>query len=39
VKKAKFNFGFLKDEIPKISDSMLFAMTDDEAEQFIEGRY
>jgi prevent-host-death family protein len=39
VKKAKFNFGFLKDEIPAISDSMLFGMTDEEAESFIEGHY
>jgi prevent-host-death family protein len=39
VKKAKFNFGFLKDEIPEVSDSMLFAMTDEEAERFIEGHY
>jgi prevent-host-death family protein len=39
VKKAKFNFGFLKDEIPEVPDSMLFAMTDEEAERFIEGHY
>jgi prevent-host-death family protein len=37
VKKARFNFGFLKHEIPEIPDSLLFAMTDEEAEQFIEG--
>jgi prevent-host-death family protein len=39
VKKARFNFGFLKNEIPEIPDSMLFAMTDEEAAQFIEGHY
>jgi prevent-host-death family protein len=37
VKKARFNFGFLKDQIPEISDSMLFAMSDEEAESFTEG--
>jgi prevent-host-death family protein len=39
VKKTKFNFGFLKDEVSEISDSMLFAMTDEEAESLIEGHY
>jgi prevent-host-death family protein len=39
VKKAKLNFGFLKDKIPEISDSMLFAMSDEEAAEFIAGRY
>jgi antitoxin (DNA-binding transcriptional repressor) of toxin-antitoxin stability system len=34
VKKVRFNFGFLKDEIPEIPDSMLFAMSDEEAERF-----
>jgi len=39
VERAKFNFGFLKDQIPEIPDSMLFAMSDEEAEGLIEGRY
>lgn len=39
TKKAKFHFGFLKDQMPEIPDSMLFAMTDEEAGKFIEGHY
>lgn len=39
IKKAKFNFGFLKDQVPEIADSLLFAMTDEEADQFIHGNY
>ena len=39
IKRAKFHFGFLKDRMPEIPDSMLFAMTDEEAAQFIEGHY
>jgi prevent-host-death family protein len=38
VKKAKFNFGFLKDAIREIPDALLFAMSEEEAEQFIVGR-
>ena len=39
VKTAKFPFGFLRDEIGEIPDSLLFAMTEEEAGEFIEGRY
>jgi prevent-host-death family protein len=39
LKKPKFNFGFLKTEIPEIPDSQLFAMTDEEAVRFIEGKF
>lgn len=39
VKKPKFNFGFLKREISEIHDSLLFGMSDEEAERFTEGRY
>jgi prevent-host-death family protein len=39
VKKAKLNLGFLKDQIPEIPDSWLFAMSDEEAAQFIDGNY
>lgn len=33
----KFNFGFLKDQVPPIADDMLFSMSEEEAERFIEG--
>jgi len=39
VRKPKFNFGFLKDQVPPISDTLLFAMTEDEALQFVDGCY
>jgi prevent-host-death family protein len=39
VKKAKFNFGFLKEEIGPMPDSLLFAMTEEEVDKFIEGKY
>jgi prevent-host-death family protein len=39
VTKAKLPFGFLKDKVGEIPDSMLFAMSDEEADDFIEGRY
>jgi prevent-host-death family protein len=38
VPKQKFNFGFLKDHV-QVPDFALFAMTDEEADQFIEGRW
>lgn len=34
VAKQKLNLGFLRDQIGEIPDSLLFAMTDEEAEQF-----
>ncbi len=39
VEKTKFHFGFLKDQLTEIPDSMLFAMTDEEADRFVEGHY
>lgn len=39
VKKTRFNFGFLKGEAAEIPDSLLFAMTDEDAESFMEGSY
>jgi hypothetical protein len=33
----KFNFGFLNDQVPPTSDTLLFAMPEDEASQFIAG--
>jgi hypothetical protein len=37
VTKDNFNLGFLKDQIPRIPEKWLFAMSD-EADRFIEGR-
>jgi len=39
VKRTKFNFGFLKEEVAEIPDSLLFAMTDEEATLFTGGGY
>ena len=39
VKKTKFRLGFLRDKVKQVPDSLLFAMTDQEADEFIEGRY
>jgi prevent-host-death family protein len=39
VKRTKFNFGFLKGEVAEIPDSLLFAMTDEEATLFTDGGY
>jgi prevent-host-death family protein len=39
VKRTKFNFGFLKGEVAEIPDSLLFAMTDEEAALFTDGGY
>ena len=39
VKRTKFNFGFLKGEVAEIPDSLLFAMTDEEAALFTDGDY
>lgn len=38
LRRAKFRFGFLKDEVPEIADSLLFSMSDEEAAAFIDGR-
>ncbi len=38
-KRKKFDLGFLKSEVAPPSDSQLFAMTDDEFEDFLDGRY
>ncbi|HXE12050.1 MAG TPA: type II toxin-antitoxin system prevent-host-death family antitoxin [Bryobacteraceae bacterium] len=38
-KRKKFELGFLKGEIAPPSDSQLFAMTDGEFEDFLDGRY
>jgi prevent-host-death family protein len=37
VRKRKFRFGFLKDQVAPIPDALLFSMTDEEAEKFIDG--
>ena len=37
VRKSKFNFGFLKDQVSPIPDELLFSMTEEEAEKFIDG--
>jgi prevent-host-death family protein len=39
VKRTKSNFGFLKGEVAEIPDSLLFAMTDEEAALFTDGGY
>lgn len=39
IKKTNFRFGFLRDSVGDVPDSLLFAMTDEEADEFIEGRY
>jgi prevent-host-death family protein len=39
VAKPKLPFGFLKDKIGEIPDSLLFAMSDEEADDFVDGRY
>jgi antitoxin (DNA-binding transcriptional repressor) of toxin-antitoxin stability system len=39
VRKSKFNFGFLKGRIPPIADKLLFAMTEEEADKFVQGSY
>lgn len=36
VRKRKFRFGFLKDQVTPIRDALLFSMTDEEAEKFID---
>jgi prevent-host-death family protein len=33
----KMNFGFLKGKIKPVDDSLLFAMSDEEADRFING--
>ena len=38
VRKPKMKFGFMRGRIPDIPDSLLFAMSDEDAERFIEGR-
>lgn len=37
IKKQKLNFGFLKGEVGPIDDSLLFAMSDEEADRFVSG--
>ena len=39
VRKRRFAFGFLKDEVPPIPEAQLFAMSDEEADQFVDGTY
>ncbi len=39
ARKRKFALGFLKDEFPPISNAQLFAMSDEEADRFIDGKY
>jgi prevent-host-death family protein len=39
IAKTKFPFGFLRDKVGPIDDSLLFAMTDEEAEQLLKKPY
>lgn len=39
VQERKFPLGFLKGKIPPIPDEFLFAMSDEEADRFIDGEY
>ena len=39
VEKLKPRFNTLKGKIPPIDDSLLFAMSDEEADDFIEGNW
>lgn len=38
VAKKKFNLGFLKDKVGPVDDSLLFAMSEEQAERFISGQ-
>jgi hypothetical protein len=35
----KFALGFLKGQVPPISDALIFAMSDEEADRFVDGEY
>lgn len=37
VRKRKFTFGFLKGQVPPVSDALLFAMSEEEAARFVDG--
>lgn len=37
IRKRKFNFGFLKDHVSPVADELLFAMSEEETDRFIEG--
>lgn len=39
VRSRKFNYGFLKNEIAPIADKYLFAMSEEEADQFVTGGF
>ncbi len=39
VRKPKLKFGFLKGQIGPIADELLFSMSDEEADRFVDGLY
>ena len=39
VHKSRFKFGFLKGQIGPIADELLFAMSDEDADRFVDGSY
>jgi prevent-host-death family protein len=38
IRKRKFNYGFLKGKIRPVSDTLLFAMSDEAADRFVDGK-
>jgi prevent-host-death family protein len=38
IPKKKFNLGFLKGKVAPVDDSLLFAMSEEESERFINGQ-
>ena len=38
ISKKKFNFGFLQGKVAPVTESMMFAMSDEEADQFLNGK-
>lgn len=38
LRKRKVRFGFLEGKMPPIEEKLLFAMSEEEAERFLEGR-
>jgi len=39
LRKRKLALGFLKDEVAPVPDDLLFAMSDEEADRFVDGTY
>lgn len=39
IQRTELPWGFLKDELPPTPDDLLFAMSDEDADSFVDGHY